>query len=70
MNDKKLKRLFDFQKFDQNPSLGFAIQSSRSYIASLSSKFEELSDNELDMVNAAGTPTNGANSTDLHSPKF
>ena len=55
MNDRKLKQLFDFQKFEGNSTLNFAISSARGYIASLQSQgFDELSDDELDMVNAAG----------------
>ncbi len=61
MNDKKLKRLFDYQKFEGNSAMNFAIQSARSYIDSLGSGAMELNDSELDMVNAAGisdtTPT-------------
>ena len=54
MNDKKLKRLFDYQKFEGNSAMNFAIQSARSYINSLGSGAMELNDSELDMVNAAG----------------
>ena len=54
MNDKKLKRLFDYQKFEGNSAMSFAIQSARSYIDSLGSGAMELNDSELDMVNAAG----------------
>ena len=54
MNDKKLKRLFDYQKFEGNSAMNFAIQSARSYIDSLGSGAMELNDSELDMVNAAG----------------
>ena len=54
MNDKKLKRLFDYQKFEGNSAMNFAIQSARSYINSLGSGAVELSDSDLDMVNAAG----------------
>lgn len=54
MNDKKLKRLFDYQKFEGNSAMNFAIQSARSYINSLGSGAVELNDSELDMVNAAG----------------
>ncbi|MCR4822609.1 MAG: hypothetical protein K5873_07025 [Treponema sp.] len=55
MNDKKLKQLFDFQKFSKNSAMEFAISSARSYIDSVQSKgCEELSDEELEMVNAAG----------------
>ena len=54
MNDKKLKRLFDYQKFEGNSAMNFAIQSARSYIDSLGNGAMELNDSELDMVNAAG----------------
>ena len=54
MNDRKLKRLFDFQKFEGNSAMNFAIQSARSYIDSIQSSTFELDDEELDMVNAAG----------------
>ncbi len=57
MNDKRLKQLFDFQRFAGNSSMEFAIKSAHSYIDSLQAKgFEELSDDELEMVNAAGIP--------------
>ncbi len=59
MNDKKLKQLFDFQKFEKNASLGFAIQSAQNYINSLKNQgFMELDESELDFVNAAG-PVSG-----------
>lgn len=56
MNDKKLKRLFDYQKFEGNSAMNFAIQSARSYIDSLQANPStfELNDEELEMVNAAG----------------
>lgn len=56
MNDKKLKRLFDYQKFEQNSAMNFAIASARSYIDSLKNApmVMELEEDELDMVNAAG----------------
>lgn len=55
MKDTRLKQLFDFQKFAGNSAMGFAIQSAHSYIDSLQARgFEELSEDELDMVNAAG----------------
>ena len=56
MNDKKLKRLFDYQKFEGNSVMNFAIQSARSYIDSLQSNPStfKLNDEELEMVNAAG----------------
>ena len=55
MEDKKLRQLFDFQKFENNSTLNFAVQSARNYIKSQSSsKMVELSD-ELELLNAAGT---------------
>ena len=61
MKDTKLKQLFDFQKFEENPAMGFAIQSAHSYIDSLKARgFEELSEDELDMVNAAGVDSGNA----------
>lgn len=57
MKDRKLKQLFDFQKFEGNPALKFAIESTRSFINS-SSQAEELSMNDLEMLSAAGQPMN------------
>lgn len=56
MNDKRLKQLFDYQKFEQNSAMNFAIASARSYINSLKNAptVMELDEDELDMVNAAG----------------
>lgn len=57
MNEKKLKLLFDFHKFEGNAAINFAIQSARSYITSLhgsSVSAFELNDDQLDMVSAAG----------------
>ncbi len=56
MNDKKLRQLFDYQKFENNAALNFAIQSARQYVSkqSSASSVVELGD-ELDMLNAAGT---------------
>ena len=58
MNDKKLKQLFDFQKFEGNSAMDSAIKSARSYIDSLQNQpvIVELGDGELDMLNAAGNP--------------
>ena len=55
MKDTKLRRLMDFQKIEKNPSLDFAIQSAQGYV-NLSQKkgAKELSENELEMLNAAG----------------
>lgn len=60
MKDKKLKQLFDFQKFEGNSAMNFAIQSARNYIDSLKDvpTVMQLEDSELDMVNAAGVPGN------------
>ncbi len=56
MKDKKLKQLFDYQKFEGNLTLNFAIQSAHDYVDSLkdSDTVMELDDDELDMINAAG----------------
>lgn len=59
MKDKNLKRLFDYQKFEGNSAVNFAIQSARDYIDSLSNSVMELSDEELEMVSAAGIPNIG-----------
>jgi len=57
MKDTKLRRLMDFQKIEKNSSLDFAIQSVRGYIDSLQKTgIKELSEDELDLVNAAGVP--------------
>ncbi|MDY6396618.1 MAG: hypothetical protein SPL22_02720 [Treponema sp.] len=72
MNDKKLKRLFDFQKFEGNSAMNFAIQSARSYIASLQNSTSEnafeLNEDELDMVNAAGVVDSALPRTGMISP--
>lgn len=59
MKDTKLKRLFDYQKFEGNSAMNFAIQSARGYIDSLKNlpQVMELEEEELDMINAAGTDT-------------
>lgn len=54
MNEKRLKQLFDYQRFVENSAMNFAIRSARSYIDSIQSSTFELDDEELDMVNAAG----------------
>ncbi|MBR0099857.1 MAG: hypothetical protein IJP90_09100 [Treponema sp.] len=61
MKEKKLTRLFDFYKFEGNTAMGFAIQTARSYIASLQKTVTafELNDEELDMVSAAGLVDSG-----------
>ena len=57
MKDSKLRRLMDFQKIENNPSLDFTIQTAHSFIDTLQVKGKkELSENELDMVSAAGVP--------------
>lgn len=60
MKESKLKKLMDYQKFEHNAAMDFAIKSARSYISSLSKSayMEELSDSDLDMLNAAG-PSGG-----------
>lgn len=60
MKDKKLKQLFDYQRFEGNSAMNFAIQSARSYIDSLKDipTVIQLEEDELDMVNAAGVPGN------------
>ena len=56
MKDKKLRQLFDYQKFENNSSMNFAIQSARNFInAQVAAGATELSSDELDMLNAAGT---------------
>ncbi|MBB5227183.1 hypothetical protein [Treponema ruminis] len=72
MNDKNLKRLFDFQKFEGNSAMDFAIQSARSYISSLQNSVSEnafeLNEDELDMVNAAGLVDSGLPRSGTISP--
>ena len=56
MKDKKLRQLFDYQKFEKNSAMDFAIQSARNFINSQErAGVSELSSDELDMLNAAGT---------------
>ena len=56
MKDKKLRQLFDYQKFEKNSAMDFAIQSARNFInAQAAAGATELSSDELDMLNAAGT---------------
>ena len=56
MKDKKLRQLFDYQKFENNSAMNFAIQSARNFINSQErAGVSELSSDELDMLNAAGT---------------
>ena len=56
MKDKKLRQPFDYQKFENNSAMNFAIQSARNFInAQAAAGATELSSDELDMLNAAGT---------------
>lgn len=56
MKDKKLRQLFDYQKFEKNSAMDFAIQSARNFINSQErAVVTELSSDELDLLNAAGT---------------
>ena len=56
MKDKKLRQIFDYQKFEKNSAMDFAIQSARNFINSQErAGVSELSSDELDMLNAAGT---------------
>ena len=56
MKDKKLRQLFDYQKFENNSAMNFVIQSARNFInAQAAAGATELSSDELDMLNAAGT---------------
>jgi len=59
MENKTLKNLFDFQKFNENPLLEDLIADTeqRYSLNTASPKaFEELSDDRLNMINAAGGP--------------
>ena len=47
--EKKLKRLFDYQRFEQNPRLAKIIRESENAAS-------ELADDDLFYVSAAGTP--------------
>ena len=51
--ERKLKSLFDFQKFEGNPALQSVIDSVHSRY---SSSARELDLDEMEWVNAAGTP--------------
>ena len=51
--EDKLKKLFGFQRFEQNETLEKLIQETESRYAA------ELSDDDLALVNAAGEPENG-----------
>ena len=56
MNETKLRQLSDYQKFEKNSAMDFAIQSARNFINSQErAGVTELSSDELDMLNAAGT---------------
>lgn len=50
MTEQVLKSLFDFQRLIRNPKLDAMIENTRSHTA------VSLSENELEYVNAAGTP--------------
>ena len=52
--EKKLASLFDFQKFEANPALQRVIDSVHARYGA-----RMLSDEELDLVNAAGAPEAG-----------
>ena len=47
--EKKLKQLFDFQKFEQNPRLSAIIDEAEN------SPLQKLTDDDLSLVSAAGT---------------
>lgn len=49
--DKKLKSMFEYQKFAQNPRLSKLIADTENRFAS-----HELADDDLWLVNAAGAP--------------
>ena len=51
--EQKIKTLFDYQRFENNPRLGKLIAETESRYA------VELSDEELFMVAAAGEPEDG-----------
>ncbi len=59
MNDKKIKQLFDFQKFEKNSSLEFVIQGAHAFVEKqsklkLQTTAVELFDDDLDQLSAAG----------------
>lgn len=53
--EKKLKKLFDYQRFEKNEKLEKLIRETESRYA------KELSDDDLTLVNAAGGPEIGSN---------
>lgn len=53
--EKKLKKLFDYQRFEKNERLEKIIEETESRYA------QELSDDDLSLVNAAGEPEIGTN---------
>ena len=53
--ERKLKALFDYQKFEGNPALREVIDSTHSRYA-----VQELSMDEMELVAAAGVPQNPA----------
>ena len=55
--NQKLRTLFDFQRFEKNPNLNRVIDDVESrYGLGQVSSIRKLSDDELDMVIAAGIP--------------
>lgn len=61
--ENKLSRLFDFQKFEKNNALEALIAESENRYA------RELSDDDLEFVNAAGEMTSPMIPTDPNSRK-
>ena len=51
--EKKLRLLFDYQRFEKEPALGRIIEQVEGGV-------KELSDDELSFVNAAGVTTTGS----------
>ncbi len=49
--EKKLRQMMDYQRFENNPALSKIISDAESRFAAM-----ELSDDDLDFVNAAGGP--------------
>ena len=63
MMERKLKALFDFQRFEGNASLQSVIDSVHARCA-----MSELSDDELGFVSAAGSVNTGKPSNDPEKP--
>ena len=59
--DKKLKKVFDFQRFEQNERLG-------KLISEAADDAVELSDGDLSQVNAAGDPSSGGGIYNRENP--